>query len=225
MLANRIMMAAAGRSVATVTFAGSSVSGSNLTTYAFSAHAIGAAAANRKVVVAAATAGGSGADGVSTVTVGGISATLVKATLTTDHTQVEIWQADVPTGTTADIVVTWNAGKGRCGIGVWAVYGAAGAASDTVSVTGTGALSTTALAIPANGVAIGGVVLSGTGLRTTTWAGLTENFDEEIEAATNLLQTGASLAVVAAQSAPTISATFSGAINWAAMSLASWAPA
>ena len=208
---------------ATIFFAGSTTTATDGAAITFSSHAIGTAASNRKVVVAVTTSGGTGADAVSTLTVGGISASLVKATLTTDHTQVELWQADVPTGTTADIVVTWAASKNRTGIAVWAIYNAKSAANDTGTDTSTGTSATSdTLNIPAGGVAIGAIAQSGN--QTSTWAGLTEDYDDaQVESI--LKQSGSSDAFAAIQAGLTISATPAASMSFQAMSLASWGPA
>jgi hypothetical protein len=59
---------------------------------------------------------------VSSVTVGGIAATLV--TRATGAFNVEFWQADVPTGTTASIVVTTppTGSNQRMSVSTWALY-------------------------------------------------------------------------------------------------------
>lgn len=99
----------------------SEVQEAGATTYTFTGKAIGPAAANRYVFVA--TFQHANTRTVSSLTVGGISATLVKSqaggSLTT-----ELWMANVPTGTTATIVVTWSGSVSiACGIGVWSATG------------------------------------------------------------------------------------------------------
>lgn len=211
---------------AIVTFTASAVSISDLTAYTFSGVAIGTASADRKVVVAVGTAAGvAAADGVASITVGGISATLVVQTVPPlgDEAQVELWQADVPTGTTADIVVTWNGAHSRCGIGVWAVTGAGTGATDTVEDNSGTASETGTIDVPAGGVLIAAVVHGGASVITHTWTGPTERYDETIEG--NDAHSGASLAYATAQTGLTVTATFSTAVDVGAMVGAAWGPA
>jgi hypothetical protein len=210
---------------ATHSFTANSAVNTDATVYTFSSQAIGTAAADRKVVVVTDTAGGSaGTDGVSTLTIGGTSATQIITVTAADHTTSEIWSLnDVSSGTTADIIVTWKSQRNRCGIGVWAVYGAADTASDTVSIGNDpeADISTTALAIPANGVAIAGHVINSGVLRTVVWGGLTERYDESMGERSD---SGASKEVSTAEPAPTITVTLSGSANRNAFTAVAFAP-
>ena len=62
---------------------------------------------------------------VNSMTVGGVSATRVADVTNSAEAQYvsELWRADVPSGTTGDIVVTWNSAMSQCGIIAWAVTG------------------------------------------------------------------------------------------------------
>lgn len=218
--------AGGGAAAATVTFTDSSVDATDATAYTFSTQSIGTAAADRKIVVAADTAGGAAsADGVSGITVGGEALTQVAATIAPlgDETQVELWQGTITTGTTADIIVTWNGAHGRCGIGVWAVTGAGAAASDTVEDNSSTTAETGTIDVPAGGVLIAAVVHTATGTKTHVWTGPTEDYDEEVES--NIGHSGASLAYAAAQTGLTVTATFSAAVDQGAMVGAAWGPA
>ncbi len=79
------------------------------TSYTFSSQNIGKASANRQIIVCTATR--SVVSGVvSAVSVGGVSATeLVTANFSVGQTYSSIWMATVPSGTTADVVVTTTA--------------------------------------------------------------------------------------------------------------------
>ncbi len=173
---NTVLGFGVGASGATVVFAASTVLTTDTTEYTFSGHAIGAPDTGRKVVVCAAAAG---TVTINTVTVGGISATTV-AERASGVTFGEIWEAAVPTGATADIVVTHSGATNRSGIGVFAVYGAKATAGAT----------TTSTADPLNinkNVSSGGVIIGmGTDQSTSTysWTGLTEAYDEIVESAT-----------------------------------------
>jgi hypothetical protein len=171
--------------VATLEFGGTGVDGTNknsVAVYTFSGLAIGTAAADRKVVVIISGTGIGGADAVSAVTVGGVSGTAVVSlthSAAGDFTE-EIWQADVPTGTTADVVVTWSATQMRSvGVGTYAVYGAASAAAAT-GTTETDAANV-AMTVPAGGVSFGGTG-SNVSTGSVAWSSnLTEGYDELVE--------------------------------------------
>jgi len=106
----------AGSSGITATFQDSSVDAADLTTYTFAAEPIGTASATRRVVVAIGT---NSTRTISSVTIGGVSAT-VDATSTLSGTgHVALASAVVPTGTTASVVVTLDAAGLGMGIGVW----------------------------------------------------------------------------------------------------------
>ena len=147
----------------------------NLSTYTFSSHDIGTAAASRRVVVCAYGVGGSASS--ATCTVGGISATaLVTATLQF-YSPGYIFIAEVPTGTTADIVVTFSAGAVACGVAVYAVYDlTSSSAVDTGS--GTGSFNDTLTSVNP-GVAIGCSLLNSAA--ASTWTNLTEDHDTVVE--------------------------------------------
>jgi hypothetical protein len=211
---------------ATHSFTANSVLTTVVNPYTFSGVAIGTAAADRKIVVVTDTAGGGGGTaGVSTLTIGGSTATQLVAVSTSDNTTSEIWALNnVSSGTTADIIITWNTTRSRCGIGVWAVYAAADTASDTVSIGNDpdANISTTALAIPANGVAIAGHILNkGAPAATVTWSGLTERYDAAVG---NSSDSGASKEVSAAEPAPTITVTISASGNQNCFTAVAFAP-
>lgn len=208
---------AGGAGVATITGTAHAVSASDLTEYTFAGQAIGTAAGNRKVVVCV----GAGASNrtISTLTVGGVSASLVKRQQSTNNT-AEIWQAAVPTGTTADIVITFSGANNQVGIGVFAVYGAQSAAHDTGASTANP--MTDNLDIPAFGVAVGVGYSSGTAARTYTWTNLTEYSDDVTEGAASA--TTAAEAFSTVQTGLTITCTPAGSNVEYAMALASWGP-
>lgn len=203
---------------ATVTFTDSSVDAVDRSTYTFSAQALGVAAANRKIVVAICY---STTASITSVTIGGVTASQVVAATGTGGMKIELWQAAVPTGTTGDIVIVHPGTSDRDGIGVWAVYGAQSAANDTGSSTGVDPLADT-LNIPAGGVAIGAAVNNDAGVDTYTWTNLTENYDEVVEDPAD--HSGASAAFAAAQTALSISVNESSASTAGALVMASWGP-
>jgi hypothetical protein len=189
---------------------------SNSTAYTFSGKTIGTAASNRSVIVG--VQGGDGTATVSTLTVGGVSASYVTRVQNGSQT-MELWKAAVPTGTTADVVVTWSGGQNRCAMGCGAAYGAATSATATASSTANPMAAS--LAIPANGFGLGYGCDGGSG-GTYTWTNLTEAFDAAA-GAEGLSHSGASLNVTGAASA-TRTCTQSGS-SAPTLLLASFGPA
>jgi hypothetical protein len=192
------------------------VSTADLTTYTFSTTAIGAAMAGRLIVVG--VAGAAGTRTVSSVTVGGTSLTYVTRAQNATCT-VELWAGVVASGTTGDVVVTWSGAQTRCGVGVYALYGANATAFHSAVDTDGSDPMTASLNIPAGGYAVG--VAFNANSSTFAWANLTEAYDEAIEGAN--MHTGASDAFATAQTGLTITCDPSSASDQA-LAVASWGP-
>lgn len=131
---------------------------SGATTYTYTGKAIGTASAYRHIIVAIAANTNVASRTISSVTVGGISATAAVSAESTNtvFTRVAVYIAAVPTGTTADIVVTYSAAQLRSAIGVYAAYNLL---STTPTSTGTSSSDvdpmTASLTVNAGGVAVG----------------------------------------------------------------------
>lgn len=172
-LAARALRAPGAVAAVTRAFASSGTSTTDETTTTWASKAIGTAAANRHVVVGIFTRTGVS---ISSVTIGGISATSV-VTVTNGNNHAALYIAAVPTGTTANIVVTYGSTSVVHAIAVWAIYGANATAHDTGSDT-TDTFSPSSFDVPAGGVAIGFV--SGANSppsNNAAWTGLTEDVD------------------------------------------------
>lgn len=208
----------AGAAAVNITLTDSSVDATDQTTYTFASQSFGATAADRKIVVGVG-ARGSGNFTISSVTIGGVTATLVVNSSSGLQDQAALYIADVPTGTTGSVVIVLSTGILRCGIGVWRMIGAA---SSTPTDTGISAAdpATTTLTISANGSGVGyGIQIDATS--TATWTGLNEDFDEVIEA--TITQSGASLNSGAGGDI-SVSLDWSGAPTLRQAAFASWAP-
>jgi hypothetical protein len=108
-----------------VSHLGSSTNGSTSTAYTFSSSSLGAAASNRTIVIA--VGGGRATAGtrtVSTLTVGGSSATFIARKNSGAGNVLEFWSIAVASGTSADIVVTFSASMVTAGISWWRVLDA-----------------------------------------------------------------------------------------------------
>ena len=160
----------------------SATSSSGITAYTFSGVALGTASATRAVYVfVTAQEPGTTAPDVQTLTVGGVSASKVQDvsnSVEPEYYASELWRADVPSGTTGDIVVTWNTAMSQCGVIAWAVTG------EHVKYDIKTDLSSTSASLAFTGVPDGSVILAGrggTGGKRVTWGSdVTENIDEDI---------------------------------------------
>jgi len=121
---------------ATVTYVTSARSGSNTFTYTFAGTAIGTASAGRLVVVTAAiNTLGDQAYYINAISIGGTAATIAVRSANDDNCAIAYLL--VPSGTTADIVVSLAGGgtPGRCQISVFNVTGWSSQAPTSVGST------------------------------------------------------------------------------------------
>lgn len=151
-----------------ISFLQAVVDTANASVYTFSSQNLGTAAADRYIVVAL-NSRMAGSPTSTSVTVGGVSATLVVEQWFSGCYS-SLWIAAVPTGATGDIVATFGAGQVRAFYGAWRLDDLASAtASDTDTSTAHPHAGT--LDIPVDGVGIGSVIA--TDAVTMTWSGLT----------------------------------------------------
>lgn len=176
--------------MASRTFIGRTTNTSQLGSYTYTNHAIGTAAADRKVVVVVIATQIGTASFTPSITIGGSAATIDKSQLGGtdpvggDRMVCFIASRDVASGTTATIVFNGNGPSFfDCTVFVYALYGVNG-------VTGTGGASatgpqSTALAANTN-VANGDIVIGGeadywhTTTPSTTWSGLTKDANHSV---------------------------------------------
>ncbi len=152
----------------------------NATIYTFSAENLGTAAADRYIIIGIGSRG-LGSLTLSTVTIGGVSATLVSnnPVVNTNTTITSLCLANVPTGTTGDVVITFSGQMLRCGIGVYRVTGLSSATPTSTGISSADA-PTANLNINAGGIAIGTASLPRTS--NAAWTGITTqdyNFEPE----------------------------------------------
>ena len=160
----------------TSSYIGVNNNATTLTTYTFTGASIGTAASDRIVFVAVSATGVSGVT-LSSVTIGGNSASLINTGSAGFGTLGNAY-LNVASGTTADIVVTLSGSQNRCSVDVYAVYGSSGAPYDTDLLVQPSTVSTldTTVNIPANAVAIYSFAASG-GTVTSSYSSATENYD------------------------------------------------
>jgi hypothetical protein len=214
-----------GVAAATRTFLGSSVSGTNATVYTFSSVALGDEAADRCIVVGTGgTDTDTTADPFTSVTVAGVTATRLhfqQGLNGTDTADVScaLYIAEVPTGTTGDIVVTYSNAQLRCGIGWYSAYGLL---STTATDTGdsTADPPSTTIDVEAGGLLFGYVQAYPGGSSGFTWTGITEDFDAAVEGTGNSHHSGASDEFASVQTGLTVTGDNVNAANPRVMVLA-----
>lgn len=110
------------QSILATTWIGNTEDTSTATVYTFTSASIGTASSDRHVIVGVVRPG-SGAATVSSMTIGGVSAT-IDLTVGANLSGAGFGRLLVTSGTTATIVVTMSASAASCGILVWTIKGA-----------------------------------------------------------------------------------------------------
>jgi hypothetical protein len=166
---------AAGGGVPIVTFIDHTIDGApGSGTVTFSGHAI----ASSGLLVIGVHGERSGSISVSSVTVGGNTATERIEASDGSGTTTALYTVTSPGGTTADIVVTYNTTPRTAAVSVWQVVGLNSAVpTGTASAINEDPLSDSTIDIEANGVVIVAATADG-GTSATPTAGYTERYDE-----------------------------------------------
>lgn len=198
-------------------FAGSSSDTAGGTTTTYTSVAIGAADTNRIVAVGVAVRVNADVDSISSMTIGGISATQVAGARSTRADAglsiTDIWYAAVPTGTTANIVINWSASVVRSGIGAYRIITATPAPTSVSFGIGTGTNATTGtITVPGGGA---GFAIFGNrnGTGSVAWTNATGDF--------NLFPSG-NYSVGGAKFTATNTITGTEGVSGAAISGAAW---
>lgn len=177
---------------------------------------LGAADPNRIIVVCAGARMVT-ANTVSSVTIAGVSATLVASTVAqfggTNGVNSACYQAAVPTGTTGTISVTWGAAAARTGIGIYRVVTGTTTANSTDGQS-SGTTVTCSLTIAAGGKGIG--FGFGQGAYAASWSNATQDFS--VQPAGSSTATGATVSTTSAAISPT------GVSGAQVLSCAAWKP-
>jgi len=157
-------------------------------TYTFSSQSIGVADSFRHVIVGVGFYDGtnsmSDGDGPASVTVGGVSATLINQESVGSGSErfgASLWRAHVPTGTTADVVVVLPETVSGCNVGIHRLIHASGAPRDSDAVRVSTTTATTK-SFSASKAGIGYAILREDGAAaSSTWGGTaspTEEYDD-----------------------------------------------
>lgn len=164
---------------ATVTFLQCANDSTNLTTYTFAAQNVGTATADRYTAIGIASQDNAITFGVSSVTVGGASATEIADQAGAGSlSSSAIYILSNPSGTSEDVVVTFSEAIADATICLWQVNNLlSGTAVDTAVGFSTNASAITLdTDTAADGITVG-ICDQETGAQSTTWTGLTERVD------------------------------------------------
>ena len=208
---NGFMMAAAGASVPEVAFTDSDFDTSALSSVTFSAMSFGSAATDRRMILCI-TYRAVGGRTISGVTIGGQTATRLVAVLTEGVSRNSlIYIADVPSGTTGDVVITANSALNDVGVSIYRTVGLS--TTTTPNDTGTDNAQTANLMDVSLNTLANSVVVACCASEnnvTTTWAGVTEGADFSV--GTRSHSSGAIVALTA-ETPRTVTATYSSTPN------------
>ena len=194
------------------------------TVYTFSGESLGAADADRRIIVAVHSRGIGTTRVISSATIGGQSATIVaqNTNTTSNSTTTAFLIATVATGTTGDIVITYDAEMLGCGIGVYRVTDITSSTPDDTAVSSADDPTQSTLDVVAGGFAIACAYV-GADDGSYAWTGLsTEDYDTTIEVGRHI--SAASETFASAQTDLTITADFTGTAQQSVSSgsFASW---
>lgn len=128
--------------------------------YTFANQALGAADADRQIIVCAHGRSSSETISITEITIGGVAATLVQ-NITNASATSAMCIANVPTGTTGDVVVTFADTMGRCIIEVYRAVGILLPATHSDYHSGTTINPTDTFDVSAGGVVRCGAVIWG----------------------------------------------------------------
>ena len=216
-----------------VTQVSSSTSTANQTVYTFSSLSLGAESdfpAERAIVVATGGIAVTSGAIASSATIGGVSANkVVEAAETFDN--ASLWVANVPAGTSGDVVVTFSATMNSPYCVVYRMVGMESiAAHDTASdITVSSNAVSASIDCPADGVIIGTAWFrwgSSASASSASWSNLTEDIDGNIEAnARNYSAAHDEFATQQTARVITATGSGSGGNQDGKLALASWSPA
>lgn len=210
------------------TYVGRSSSTVDGSSFTFSGISFGTAYDDRLIVLAVTSSAASGATGdtaISSVTIGGISATIIQQNHTrlgTRYALSAIISAAVPTGATGNVVVTFAASVLNCVVDLYTITGIVSqtptASNGTVGPGDSTTLSTT-LNVSSNGILIAAFA-SGTTPAGVVWTvGPIEDADANVESGGH---SSASKQAMSAATPQTVTETH-GNLDQGALSAASWA--
>jgi hypothetical protein len=166
---------AGGGAAKSISFIDTAIPTTNLTTYSFTGLDFGAAQDDRYIIGVAVS--GTASRSISSATIGGVTARVVVSATGGSARNAGIIIANVPTGTSGAIAVTWNSGCFHCAIGWWRATGL-GSEVEHHFGSSTADPGTVTINTLAGGIAVAGMISASGG--TFSWTGASERYDEAI---------------------------------------------
>ena len=182
------IFAPASATASVLNFVGFTASGSagstleNYTSHTYSDVGVGSNEGATRIILVAAvtTGGGAGTDGLSGMTCGGVAGTKVFENLGTDHTQIAVFRYEIASGTTKDIIPTYQRSTKRGGLYVWEGTDLIFKSSSVITRTNnSGSLTHSSSFDIEAGQAVIGISIGADGeeRETLTFSGVTERID------------------------------------------------
>lgn len=171
-----------------LTFTASTATLSGASSYSFTSQGFGTAYPSRFMILG--IGWGGNVPTISSLTIGGISATLVGSCLAVGVWGTSaIYSAPVPTGTSGTVAVTFSGTTGiGCGIGLWSLTGFSSvtplSSGNNVAAVGSVSLGTTANGGFAVGYAVTTANIGGSSA-SWTWTGVPKDFNASIQSGSN----------------------------------------
>lgn len=168
-----------------VTFRQTAVNALNLSSYTFTNQDIGTAFVGRVVVVGFTPFTSiSTVSNITSVTIGGVTATQLSAGIGGSNIQVVLYAAIVSTGTLATVIINFSSQRDNCGIAVWTLENAAGFSEESFQSAGTSSAASITNTFPTVNAGDAIIVMCrirSANVGTYTLTGVTENFEQVVE--------------------------------------------
>lgn len=227
MFASQRLMGAPAKVTPEVAYQGRTIDTATTASYTFTDQPFGVADTNRRAIAVVHTSVNASSSDVrqANVTIGGITATQLASAvnLTTDTLEISVWGVDLPTGTTATVVVghTGSENHDHCSCSTYRVISSELAVSDSGTHVST-ATCTVDVNVATDGVVIAGYIAT-TATTATTWtgnSGLTLDYDVNNSDGDAEREAGSSGGSLVADTTFTVAAANSGAAN--ALAVVAW---
>jgi hypothetical protein len=173
--------------------------------YSFTGLSFGAASAGRYMVACIGWTDFTIGNALSSVTIGGVSATILGQSGV--NLQMSICIAFVPTGTTGTVVANFTGSAARCNVHVYSLDGPSTAGAYFFG-TSTANSPTATLNVPANSAVIAAVMAQGAPVILSGWSGLAQ---DQYSVNSSFGHTAASNNFVSANPSLSVTATFTSA--------------
>lgn len=186
-----------GGKLPSIAYQTTAVINATASSFTFAAQAIGTASGRRRVIVGVAHSGST----ITGVTVGGITATLLSSFVPS------LYIASVPTGTTANIVVTQSVSTASTvTITVWSVYDLRSATAVDIG-TSTASPAVLDLDVSPRGIVVA-LAASGSSGASYTWTGITSDYSQT-SGVNNIPRSGSHVVATTGSAPRTVRCTYS----------------